>query len=192
MGLRVKLGGGFSYGRTGLRYGTRIGKAYVNVGRSGSLISAGPFRYWAPGGRSRTPGSSVALNGQCLGTTQAGDQCTNSATQGLVCRRHLAQAEGVAAAMDQQAEVEADPPAGADVEPAGSAPSAFTTLVCLGWGGVLIWGLYTCLTNPANDMATNVGGAVIWAVFWCLFTVVALVVFSFLAGVFSAGRKGAP
>lgn len=47
MGVRFSLGGGFSAGRSGLRYNTRN----FGVGRSGVRLNAGPVRVWVPGKR---------------------------------------------------------------------------------------------------------------------------------------------
>ena len=96
MGTRISLGRGFTYGASGLRYGRSIPgvpRGYASVGKSGTLITGGPLRHWEPS--RRTPSGAA----RCQGTTQAGDQCANSATLGTVCRRHEGQA-GEALAAD--------------------------------------------------------------------------------------------
>lgn len=52
MSTRFRLGKGFTYGRSGLRYGRSIpgvDKSYVSVGRSGTLLSGFGVRHWSPG-----------------------------------------------------------------------------------------------------------------------------------------------
>lgn len=89
MGTRVRLGKGFTYGRSGLRWGHGIPgvpRGYASVGRSGTLITGGPLRHWEPA--RRTPVGAA----RCQGTTQTGNQCRNAATLGVTCRLHESQA----------------------------------------------------------------------------------------------------
>jgi len=54
MGTRISLGKGFTYGRSGLRWGhpvPGIKKSYVSVGRSGTLLAGFHLRHWEPGRR---------------------------------------------------------------------------------------------------------------------------------------------
>lgn len=46
MGLRVRVCKGVTYGRSGFRFGTKIGKTYVSSGRSGTLIAGQGWRYF--------------------------------------------------------------------------------------------------------------------------------------------------
>lgn len=59
MGVRFRLGGGLSAGRSGLRFNSRS----FGVGLSGVRLNAGPVRIWAPLGRRRSsaPTTPVAL-----------------------------------------------------------------------------------------------------------------------------------
>jgi hypothetical protein len=101
MGTRISLGKGFTIGRSGLRYGRSIPgvpRGYVSTGRSGTLITGAHLRHWEPNRRQGTPAATAAA-GRCGGTLASGGRCTNSATQGLVCRRHLAQLDAVQAAV---------------------------------------------------------------------------------------------
>jgi hypothetical protein len=93
VGLRVRICKGVTFGRSGLRFNTRLGKTYLSTGRSGTLIAGKGWRYWAPN-RSRSP---RAVNGPCQGTTKAGAPCANAATLGMTCRIHAAQAPAIQA-----------------------------------------------------------------------------------------------
>jgi hypothetical protein len=54
MGTRIRLGKGFTIGRSGLRYGRPIPgipRSYISTGRSGTLLVGGHLRHWEPARR---------------------------------------------------------------------------------------------------------------------------------------------
>jgi hypothetical protein len=139
MGTRISLGKGFTVGRSGLRYGRSIPgvpRGYASVGASGTLITGGPLRHWEPAGRRR--GGSTA---RCGGITQQGNQCANSATLGLVCRRHA----------DQLKEVEAIITAGPTPRPANGRTLFFFAVLAI----AAVMGLSSAVDHAEQDYVCN-------------------------------------
>lgn len=80
MGTRIRLGSGFTFGASGLRWGHSIPglrRSYFSTGRSGTLLVGGRLRHWEP---NRRPPAARGTAPRCQGVTAKGAQCTNTAS----------------------------------------------------------------------------------------------------------------